>query len=54
MKGQAHRWFQPAQVRERQRGLERQATALIKSADRRRRKTASSFTTAPAPSPELP
>ena len=54
MKGQPNRWYVPAQLRELHRALERQATALIKAADRPRRKAAPNMTRKPAALPALP
>ena len=53
MKGQSHH-YEPMELRARRHALERQATALIKAADRRRRKVAPNMTRKPAPSPAEP
>jgi hypothetical protein len=55
MKGQFHRWYEPALRHARERAeLERQATQLIKAADRRQHKRAPPRDRVRAPAPVLP
>jgi hypothetical protein len=49
--GQRNRWWRPAQIRERQAALERQADEILKSNRRRQRRTNAPVRSAP-PAPE--
>ena len=57
MRGQQHKWYQPAQLREQRRELEREGTRLLRT-DRRRNNKPSNWEgsrqTAPVPSSALP